>query len=201
MSNTMIQTIWALVCDDDVQEMSEALGQPYSLGDFVSARLAIVSANRSEVHAHQRIDSDTDPALFTAKLDWLHGQLCRTVFTAIAQLAADMGEPLAAQPATCDIAAIMRLGANVLRRIEARLESGDEIGQVSSAAFRRTLAELSSVLAGNFNERSFFADVTEAVPVAILPDEAWTARAVADPRKRYLLVPVRFAPNEDQPSI
>lgn len=201
MSNTMIQTIWTLVCDDDVQEMSEAVGQPYPLDDFVSARLAIVSANRPcEVHTHQRIDSHAGPAQFTAKLDWLHGQLRRTIFTSIAQLAADMGEPIAAQPATCDIAAIMRLGANVLRRIEARLESGDDISQVSSAAFRRTLAELSLVLAGTFNERSFFADVTVAVPVAILPDEAWTARALADPRKRYVLVPVSFAPNEVQSS-
>lgn len=200
MSNTTNQRVWTLVCDEDVKEMSAALGRPYSLGEFIGARLAVVSTRRiSAVHTDQRIDSRSDPEGFAAQFELLSTHLCREIFTSIAKLAADVGKPIdPPSAAQCNIATIMKLGADVMRHIESLFEAGsDHVKRISSEAFRRTLADLSLVLADNFNERSVFANATQAIPTARMPDDAWIAQAR---KQKYVLVPVSFEHNGEQSS-
>ncbi len=199
MSNNTSRDVWALVCDDDVQDMSDALGRQYSLSEFVVARVEAVNLQRvTAVHTVQRVDTRSDRGGFLARLDSLREAQCEQIFALIAQLSALVGEPVAGQSGARNIAAIMQLGVGVLRRIEALLESGgDGLSRISSDAFRRTLADLSLILSNNVNRHSVFVDATYAIAVAGVPDEAWIERALAGSGKHYVLVPFSFDTNDE----
>ena len=184
-------SIWTLVCDRDVVDMSEAVGKPYALDQFVRLRLAMLgSGGVLAVEPARRINAWVDQRGFAAQIEVLRDHQYHQIAQRLAQMQVYVGLEPGSPPAEDDHRGILRSGAALLRAAEARLAAGgQEADRLAGEAFRRTLADLSQILSGAVTPQSVFADITQPVPSAQLPDREAVDEAVAG---RCFLVPVRL---------